>query len=388
MRVLFLYPYLPSPRAAHGSARLISALLRDVASEAEVTLVCAYRPGEREWVDEVRPLCHRLVAVERPFASDMGSVRRTTERGKTAVRRATTGFPVSVVKLRRASLRKAIAETLAAESFDVAHVELATLAQYGDLLSGIPSLLIDHEAAGSGEESERWASYVQGTYGTFTRCACLSSEDADHLRRLAPGLDVAVPPAGIAIPECAPDRRPEPGRVLFFGSSDHAPNRDALDWISSEVMPVLRPLVPDVRLVCAGFRDAELPEVVRARSAGVEMLGFVDDLGAEIGRAAVVLAPVRIGRGVRIKNLEALAHGAPLVTTTLGARGLSGVDPSAIATADDAEGLASCTAALLADPEAAMRAGQAGREDVARLFSFDCQAAWTLAAWRDLAAGR
>lgn len=384
MRVLFLYPYLPAPHAPHGSARLISALLRDVKDEAEVTLICAHRPREREWIDSVRPLCHRLVAVERPFKSDMGRIARTSESGKTVVRRLKTGYPVPVVKLRRSNFRRAIGETLAAESFDVAHVELATLAQYGDLLRGVPSLLVDHEAAGSGDEEARWASYVKDTYPAFTRCACLSEEDAAHLRSIVPGLEIGVRPPGIEIPASV-ERAPEPDRVLFFGSSEHAPNRDALAWIASEVLPALRQRRPDVRLVCAGFRDEDLDECRQARTAGVEMLGFVDDLGREIARASVVLAPVRSGRGVRIKNLETLAHGAPLVTTKLGARGMSAAASDGLTIAEGAVGLADAVASLLVDRDRAEASAVAGRNAVARAFTFEAQARWTLNAWSALA---
>ena len=97
--------------------------------------------------------------------------------------------------------------------------------------------------------------------------------------------------------------------VLFFGSPSHFPNQDALRFILEEILPKLRRRRADVRVGCAGFGGTEHIEK-RAVAAGIEMLGVVPDIAAEIDRASVVLTPVRSGRGIRIKNLEALSRGA------------------------------------------------------------------------------
>ena len=383
MRVIFLYPYLPSPDAGHGSARLVSRLLADLSDVAEITLVCAYRPGERHLLDSVRPLCHDLRAVERRFSTDMGPVRRTTERGTTGLRMLSTGFPVSVVKLRRSGIRRALREALQARSYDLAHVEQSTMGQYVDQLPpGLPSVLVDHEAGGSGDDASRWASYVRKIYPLFSQRLVLSAEDRADLKRLVPGLSVGVRPPGIVVP---PEvrRDPDPDRVLFFGSPGHAPNRDSLDWIVQDVFPALQQRRPSVKMVCAGFPRDDAA-ALRAAAAGVEVLGFVDDLATELTRAAAVLSPVRLGRGVRIKNLEALAHGVPLVTTGLGHRGLGEVPDHVVRTAEDSEGLAAAVAALLGDREAAESAAAEGRAAVSELFTFERQATITADTWRAL----
>jgi glycosyltransferase involved in cell wall biosynthesis len=344
--------------------------------------VCAYRPGERHLVDSVRPLCERLFAVERRFATDMGRVRRTTEVGATGLRMLSTGFPVPVVKLRRIGIRRAILDARRDHAFDVAHVELATMAQYVEHFGELPSVLVDHEAGGSGEEPARWEAYVREVYPRFTRCLTLSRDDGDHLRSIVPDLATSTRPPGVTLPP-EPARHPEPDRVLFFGSPDHLPNRDALQWLADEVAPALLTARPGARVACAGFpHDHEMAK--RAAAAGVEVLGFVDDLGAELDRASVVIAPVRLGRGVRVKNLEALSRAAPLVTTTLGRRGLDEMTEGVIAVADDAAGLAACTADLLSDPDRAAARGREGRAEVARLFTFERQARITMDLWREL----
>jgi glycosyltransferase involved in cell wall biosynthesis len=284
-------------------------------------------------------------------------------------------------------VRRAIAEVLRDETFDLIHVENASMAQYVELFPpGVPAVLVDHEAGGSGEEPQRWAAYVQSFYPRFRRVVCLSEGDALHLRSLVPGLEVRVRPPGIVIPD-AIVRRPQPDRVLFFGSPDHLPNRDALQWMGTEILPALQRRRPEARILCAGFDPAETSGASALRKSGLQLLGFVDDLDAELAQASIVLSPVRQGRGIRIKNLETLAHGVPLLTTPLGRRGLEDLPADALAVAEDTESLATRAAELLEDPTGTEAMGARGRLAVRDLFTFDHQATATREVWNELVSG-
>lgn len=388
MRIFFLYPYLPSPEAAHGSARIVSRILQELRTRVEITLVCAYRPGERRLVDSVKPLCANLFAVERAFVSDMNAVRRVSHSTSTGLRLVTTGYPLPVVKLRTPAMKRTVEQALATGPFDAYHVELAIMAQFADLWDrGSPSLLVDHEAAGPpGEEEHRWAEYVREVYTRFTQVMTLTEEDRDDLLGIEPRLRIAVRPPGIDVPKKLA-RRPEKDRVLFFGSSAHRPNRDALKWIAEDILPELRRRRPKAEVYCAGFTDDSEEEQL-AKEAGVKLLGYVEDLAAEIARASVVISPVRIGRGIRIKNLEAMAHGAPLVTTGLGSRGFGKLDADAFVVADGAVRFADAIADLLDDPAKAKQLGAKAHETIRSLFNVKTQAELTLEAWRRLPLGR
>lgn len=385
LKVLILYPYLPSPEAGHGSARVVSRILAGVARHAEITLVCAYRPSERSQVDSVRPLCHRLFPVERRFVSDMGAVRRISEWTTTGMRFVAGDDPLPVIKLHRPELRQAVEAALKAGPYDLVHVELSVMAQYARLWTGIPSVLVDHEAAGSGgEDSARWSTYVQEIYTRFDRILTLCEEDREDLLAISPGLSIEVRRPGMEVPPVV-RRAPEKDRILFFGSPSHAPNRDAVEWMATEILPRIRKRRRGARLFCAGFEQGGGRIEIEAEAAGVEFLGFVEDLAAEIARAAVVLAPVRTGRGVRMKNLEAMAHGTPLVTTPLGARGMSALPDRSFLKGADAGEIADRVIDLLADPVEAEELGRRGRQGVAGQFTYEEQARITLEAWKSVA---
>jgi glycosyltransferase involved in cell wall biosynthesis len=362
----------------------VARLLADLRDSADVTLVCAYRPSEKRVLDAVRPLCADLLPVERRFVADMGAVRRVSEWTTTGFRRVTSQEPMPVLKLHRGEIRRAIRQALRSGPFDVVHVELAVMGQYVDCWGDLPAVLVDHEAGGAGlGETERWNRYVRQVYPRFRRVLTLTEEDRQDLLAIEPGLSIVVRPPGVEVAGQAV-RRPETDRVLFFGSPSHVPNRDALAWLAEEIAPRIRALRPQAHFACAGFSRKGGGVESAAAAAGIELLGFVRDLDAELARASLVIAPVRLGRGIRMKNLEALAHGVPLLTTSVGARGLGALAPGALSVADDAQGLTDAAVSLLAERDRAEAMGALGREEVRRHFPFARQAETTLEVWNEL----
>jgi glycosyltransferase involved in cell wall biosynthesis len=131
--------------------------------------------------------------------------------------------------------------------------------------------------------------------------------------------------------------------VVFVGSYLHPPNVDAALFLAREVMPRVWQEHPRA---IARLVGEEPPDAVRALDGPqIEVTGFVDDLGAVLDAARVAIAPARFGAGLKIKSVEAMARGLPVVTTPLGAEGLG--DGALVG--DCAEALAAHVSALLAD---------------------------------------
>jgi len=109
------------------------------------------------------------------------------------------------------------------------------------------------------------------------------------------------------------------GRFLFLASHWHDPNCDALEWLVKEIWPEVRKQLPDARLVVVGnWTDAWQSKLA---SPGVEFAGFVEDLGSVL-RGGIMLVPLRIGSGIRVKIMVAMAQGVPVVSTTVGCEGM------------------------------------------------------------------
>jgi glycosyltransferase involved in cell wall biosynthesis len=383
--VLLLYPYLPYPGAPHGSAQLMVSLLERLRSRAEITLLCAYRPREKDQLGLARSLVHRLVPVERPFAADMKGVDRLEERGWTLARISRTGWPIPVVKLWRPAIRQELAREISRGDYDLFHAELTIVASYAALLPpDIPAVLVDHEDGRAGTGSSwGWERYLRQVYPRYDRILALCSEDASRISTILGGREVLVRPPAILLPGDRP-WNPEPHRILFVGSASFAPNRDALEWIATSILPRIRALDVRCKLVCAGFGHEEPQLAERLRALGAEIIPFAEDLGAEFLRASVLLAPIRLGRGVRIKVLEALAHGVPVVTTQLGVRGLGPLDLPVHWIKETAEALARVVVSIAADPGRERLVAGEVRRHVHERHSPEVQAEMTYRHWEDV----
>jgi GT2 family glycosyltransferase len=133
-------------------------------------------------------------------------------------------------------------------------------------------------------------------------------------------------------------------------AGDASPNVDALAWFVSDVLPRLHESRPEIRLRVTG---ANPPPAARAcASPAVEFVGFTPDLRAMYETCRIAVVPMRFGAGVKVKCIEALQYGVPVVSTSVGAEGLGLHDSRAVVVADAADEFANALLALYAGPEA------------------------------------
>jgi glycosyltransferase involved in cell wall biosynthesis len=191
-----------------------------------------------------------------------------------------------------------------------------------------------------------------------------STSDAEELRSVAPGVRTFVVPIMAASARRTTEARDHD--VLFVGHFDHRPNRDGLEWIVRESWPMVRREVPDARLIVIGSR---MPGTVRELGSvpGVEIVGRVADVAPFLRRAAVSVAPLRYGAGMKGKVVEAMAAGVPVVTTPVGAQGLAVRSGEHLLVAESGHEMAACIVRLLRDPADAARLGLAGQQHIVSL---------------------
>jgi glycosyltransferase involved in cell wall biosynthesis len=182
---------------------------------------------------------------------------------------------------------------------------------------------------------------------------------AMHLPPFLPRLAVAGAAGGVVT-----DR--DPGRLLFVGSLDTPTNTEALRWFIATCWPAIRTRHPRASLQVIGRRGG--PDLV-AWLRGQERVSVHTDVVSVHGylaAAAVALNPMRSGSGVNIKVVEAMAAGAPVVTTRVGGRGLGWTPGRELMVADGATGFTDAVCRLLDMPALAARIGAAGRAFVSR----------------------
>lgn len=150
------------------------------------------------------------------------------------------------------------------------------------------------------------------------------------------------------------------GRLLFVGNFEYAPNQDAVQWLLEAVMPLVWEQAGQLQLaICGHALPADWPR--RWRDRRIDWVGYVPDLCAEQARASAFVAPLRDGGGSKLKVIEALAAGLPLVATPQAVSGLAVRTGEHCLLAADAPGLAAAIVRLAGDPALAAGLAQAGR---------------------------
>jgi len=172
--------------------------------------------------------------------------------------------------------------------------------------------------------------------------------------------------AGLPAPSAA-------GPVLgFLGQMDYPPNVEAAVFLAQQVLPAVRAAVPGARLLLLGRAPTQqVTELAAASGGAVEVTGALDSVSEGLARCAVFLSPLRSGRGLPNKILEALAAGRATVVSGCCARALSGKPGRDYLVADGADAMAAAAITLLKDPRAADALGAAGQAWVAAAHDWD-----------------
>lgn len=200
-----------------------------------------------------------------------------------------------------------------------------------------------------------------------------SQNDLVAMRLLRPDLPASIVPNVVDTDFIRPAERTAPDSahpvLLFQGSMDWYPNRDAVEYFAQCILPIIRQDFPNARFIVAGRNPPSQFVEQFSSDAQIEFTGTVPDMRPYLAAATVVIVPLRIGGGTRIKILEACAAGKPTVSTTVGAEGLDFKAGREIILADDAAEFARSVVELLRDPDLRDAIGRLARSEVVERYS-------------------
>lgn len=387
MRILMATPQLPHPAATNAGALVMYAQLMRLREQHQVTLVtfAGRDPGEDRAIAVLRDCDIDVHAIWR---SSMAGGGRGKERWRHLPAWLRGDRPLSALEFAHAPMQCLLDRLLSRKPFDLIQVEYHLMGGYHYRTSA-PAVLTEHEPGlipaheqrlrapnllrrlFYDAEWQRWRRYEAAMWQRFDRIQVFTPRDATAIRMVAPQLSdrVCVNPFGIELPPLPARQGEEPRTLVFIGWFAHPPNAEAALWLGREIMPRLRARCPNVRLLIVGGRPTE--EIRALAGEDIIVTGRVPAVEPYLERAAVVIAPLRSGGGMRLKVLQAMGHGKAVVTTPLGADGLTiGNAAPPLAIASDADGLARAAAELLADEQARRALGRRARAFVGEHYTW------------------
>ncbi len=290
-------------------------------------------------------------------------------------------MPAAVADTRRHCRLLAPRLRAAAQRYDIVHFEhdrLAPLARQ----PGLPRRTITLHYLRSEQAAQRLAyktspagrwlarrarkvalGFERGVLQDVDRVFVTSPDDAAALDG-----DCIMVPNGVDVSEIRPAPLPDSPRLVFTGRLDWLPNVEGLSWFCRSVLPRVRSQVSEVRLDVVGFRP--VPDVLALRDDGVEVHPDVPSTLPYLHGARVAVIPLHVGSGTRLKALEALAAGRPVVGTTVGLAGLDLQPGRTAEVTDDPDEMAAAIVRLLDDDQRASDLAAAGRRHVEEHFDW------------------
>jgi glycosyltransferase involved in cell wall biosynthesis len=375
LRILWLCPYLPLPISGAGSR--VFNLIKYLAANAQIDLIVS----DSEWherhssTDQLRSWCRRVEIV--PLIGGSKKQRRLLQARSLVSRR-----PAQYWTVYSDEMQDQINKTLQDTMYDLVIIEHSFTGYY-HIPQSIPIVLDQHNVESEillrssrldRSRARRALNLLEfWKYRTDERRICrganliLSVSERDQASMQAWGGvgDVSIVPNGVDLREFSPSTRGEslerPGNVLFTGTLHYSPNSDAMLYFATEIWPLIRQLAPYAELTVIGA-DPPREILQLGRLPGITIVGLVPSVLPYLERAQVVVAPLRIGGGTRIKILEALAMCRSVVSTSLGCEGLEVQDGRHLLKADDREQFASSVVKLFADPVKREELGRHGRQ--------------------------
>jgi len=322
-------------------------------------------------------------------------LERVAHRPPSAARAVADGlmgaWPHTLARFSNTEFERVVRREVAEFRPDFAYLSSLHMATYAEALAGLPLVLreqnLEHRflsrlaATLSNPLARAYATYQAARMKRTEARLCarmnlvlaIHEAEAAELRTLAPATRVEVVPIGVD-PARFGERAPAaPPTVLVTGAFGWAPNLHGLSRFLEHGWPELRRRAPRTRLRVVG-RDLPVARLATMAGDRAELVGYVERIEPEFARAALLLVPLWSGAGARVKIVEALMAGTPVVSTPLGAEGLGLSDGREVVLAESPAELARAAAALLADPARAAALAAAGRAFARAQFSLDAVA--------------
>jgi glycosyltransferase involved in cell wall biosynthesis len=385
MKILFISRRLPHAGVTGGHVIVHQRVRRLAARGHEVSLAAFCDEADRPHAEELRPLLREMELVKPP------PPQRAPARLMHFVGASTPSY---YFNYRSRELMRKVGDLAERLRPDVVIAEFSAMGQYLYRNPYLPAVrkiischysvaasyrrvaeLMKYTARGVRSRLSLWRGlddYEIDMYRGVDRVLVLTAQERYGLLGQSSSLRISVIPPGVDTEFFRPDDQvPRQDSILFTGHFEVDANRDAVRWFVGSSWPRIRKRHPHLKFHIVGPGSTDEFRALARRDPSVVVVGEVDDLRPYLRRAKVFVCPIRLGSGLRLKVLEALAAGVPVVSTTLGVEGIPLHPGDTGFIADRTAMMAEYVDLLLTDEDLRLRMGQQGRELVAERFGWE-----------------
>ena len=380
MDILFLTPYLPSETSGHAGAQLIFRNIISLAKIHEITLASFIDSDESSMITD---LLNQGIDVHTiPYPRNQKSIIGKMSSG---IRNSVALFnylkgkePFFFAKYKRKNMENLISTLVNENRFDLVQVEYNVMHHYKKQIKNIPSVIVFHDIStkvhergmingdSTHKKSFEIAKRLEPEIGNkFDTVITLTEEDKLYLANLGCETKIQVIPPQINVPNIDKIAK-TPNSICFVGSYNREPNIQAVEILINEVFPKISCSV-SLNIVGKGLGRKIIQTIHNLE--GVNYLGFVDDIDSFIASQMLMVAPIHIGAGLKMKIPHALAFGTAVITTPVGAEGINIDEINGLWEAANVSEMTRLIDELLPQSELLIERGLKGKGAVEELFS-------------------
>ncbi len=364
MRILQLSSRLPYPLTDGGAIGIYKPTEAIARLGPEITFVTYPDPDPevtKQAVEKFSRFC-RIELVSRPLPSRNSTLLRTMFSGAYPIERRMMPEMFTLLE-----------KLLTSNSYDLVHLDASHMGKYGLWIKerfGLPVILRQHnfetliykrfaenaknpfEKIVASIHAKRMLAeetrFMNGLDGVIS----ITSEDDSKMHELAPNTKFWIIPAGVDTEYFNPQTIESEGNtILWIGGMDWDPNRDAVEFFAKEIFPLIVQRLPYTSFVIVGNGTESLTALASRSNGKIRLLGRVPDIRSELAKAKVMICPLRVGGGMRLKLLDFFAAGKAIVSTHIGAEGNLGKNGEHLLLRDDPRSFADAVISFLESSE-------------------------------------
>lgn len=379
LNILFITAHLPSIGVHAGGGRMFH-LIEGLSEYHHISLLSYIaREEDREHIPAIEKFCRKVEVILRGHNPEVYNPFCLKPRRL-------------LVEYLNPRMAEAVARELATRAYDLCQVEYLESAAVLPAAMTIPLVLshLEVQYAGLFRAASLqtplmlawWGKVFRGltmlnyeinTLRKFDAILTMCEEDAKAILRFSPDLPMGVSPMGVDTEYFQPDeQQPEPESMIYTGYYEHHPNEDAVVYFVKEIFPLIRRKIPKAKFYIVGSHPSEAVWEL-GRLDNVVVTGRVPDLRPWLARAAVFVAPIRLGTGMRGKIVEAMAMKRPVVGSSVALSGIEVTDGREAMIADEPVAFAEAVVRALTDVSLRDRIAQSGYELVRARYDWAVQ---------------